>query len=249
MTRILAIALSKGGVGKTTTAVSLAAALSIAGRRVLLVDTDTQGQCSQALGVDGGQGLAGLLLGTVSFDDAITAARPRLDLLAGGHALAGVKNEIARADMRPEETLRAALLPHVGDYNYVIVDSGPGWDALAINVLFFARELLAPVNLEMMAVNGLVSFLQRIRDVQKYHPVNLRYILPTALDRRVKQTDEIMAQLEEHFPGTLCEPIRYNVRLSEAYGHGQHIFEYAPDSNGAADYLTLTKQVVSHEQT
>ncbi len=247
MTRRIAVALSKGGVGKTTTAVNLAAALSLTKRRVLLVDTDTQGQCAPALGIEAGPGLAGFMLGQQSFEDAIIPARENLDLLPGGPHLADIKNQIARADMRPEETLSSALSPHVNGYDYVIIDGGPGWDALAINVLFFAGEILAPVNLEMMAVSGLLSFLERIAAVKKYHDVILRYVLPTALDRRVKQTDEITSQLNGHFSGLMCDPIRYNVRLSEAYGHGQHIFEYAPDSNGAADYLSLTKRVIDHE--
>ncbi len=247
MTRILAVALSKGGVGKTTTAVNLAAALSLTKRRVLLIDTDTQGQCAPALGVEPGAGLAGFMLGDVSFDAAIIPARDNLDMLSGGYSLAAIKNKIAQESIRAEETVKAALSPHITPYDYVIIDGGPGWDSLAINVLFFAHEILAPVNLDMAAVNGLMSFIERIADVKKYHDVELRYILPTALDRRVKQTNEITSQLNGYFKGLLCDPIRYNVRLSEAYGHGEHIFEYDPKSNGANDYVSLTKRVISHE--
>jgi chromosome partitioning protein len=247
MTRILSISLSKGGVGKTTTAVNLSAALAISGRRVLLIDTDTQAQAGKSLGMRPDVGLADFILGQTSFEDAVVEARPNLHLLAGGHRLAAVKQVIAEADMRQEETLSTALTSHIQQYHYVILDTSPGWDNLQINVLFFAREVLTPVNLEVLSLDGLLEFTRRIEEVRQYHDVELRYVLPTALDRRIKQTAEIRPQLENHFGDVVCKPIRYNVRLSEAPAHGQHIFEYARRSNGAQDYMQLTKRIVSDE--
>ncbi|MCB0015427.1 MAG: ParA family protein [Anaerolineales bacterium] len=247
MTRILSVSLSKGGVGKTTTAVNLAAALAISGRQVLLIDTDTQAQAGKSLGVRPQLGLADFMMGQASFDEAIVEARPKLHLLAGGHRLAGVKQVIAEADMRQEETLAAALGPYVDQYHYVIIDTSPGWDNLQINVLFFTNEVLTPVNLEVLSLDGLIEFSRRIDEVRRYHDVKLRYVLPTALDRRVKQTDEIMPQIKRHFGQAVCKPIRYNVRLSEAPAHGMHIFEYDPGSNGARDYMELTRRIVADE--
>jgi chromosome partitioning protein len=247
MTRIISISLSKGGVGKTTTAVNLAAALAITGRRVLLIDTDTQAQAGKALGLRPEIGLADFMLGHAPFATAVVEARPNLHLLAGGHRLAAVKQVIAEADMRQEETLAAALRPHIQPYHYVLLDTSPGWDNLQINVLFFAQEVLTPVNLEVLSLDGLIEFTQRIEEVRRYHPVQLRYVLPTALDRRVKQTGEIMPQLTRNFGTSVCNPIRYNVRLSEAPAHGQHIFEYDPQSNGAKDYMELTRRIVQDE--
>lgn len=247
MTRIISISLSKGGVGKTTTAVNLSAALALTGRRVLLIDTDTQAQAGKALGLRPEHGLADLMLGHADFAAAAIEARPNLHLLAGGHRLAAVKQVIAEADMRQEETLSAAVQPYATYYDYVILDTSPGWDNLQINVLFFAQEILTPVNLEVLSLDGLIEFTHRIEDVRRYHNVALRYVLPTALDRRVKQTAEIMPQLAVHFGERVCEPIRYNVRLSEAPAHGQHIFEYDPQSNGAQDYLDLTRRIVADE--
>ncbi len=247
MTRILSISLSKGGVGKTTTAINLSAALAITKRRVLLIDTDTQAQAGKALGLRPKVGLADFMMGQVPFDKAIVEARPNLDLLAGGHRLAGVKQVIAETDMRQEETLAAALAPHIGNYHYVIIDTSPGWDNLQINVLFFAKEVLTPVNLEALSLDGLIEFTRRIEEVRRYHDVELRYVLPTALDRRVRQTQDLMQQLERSFGGLVCDPIRYNVRLSESPAYGQHIFEHDKRSNGARDYLALTKRVISDE--
>ncbi len=247
MTRRISISLSKGGVGKTTTAVNLAAALAISGRRVLLIDTDTQAQAGKSLGLRPEVGLADFMLGDASFENAAVEARPNLHLLAGGHRLAAVKQVIAEADMRQEETLSAALQPYIPHYHYVILDTSPGWDNLQINVLFFAQEVLTPVNLEVLSLDGLIEFTRRIDEVRRYHDVALRYVLPTALDRRVKQTAEIMPQLVGHFDNIVCSPIRYNVRLSEAPAHGQHIFEYDPHSNGAQDYMKLTKRIVNDE--
>lgn len=248
MTRIIAVSLSKGGVGKTTTAVNLAAALSLIDRRVLLIDTDTQGQAGQALGINGDVGLAELVLGEASPDEATTEARPGLDLLAGGPRLAAVKQVIARADFRGEETLTDALDRIRTPYDYIILDTAPGWDPLQANVFFYAHEILAPTSLETMAVKGLVAFVQRLGEIQRYRPdLQLRYILPTGLDRRVKQSGEILAQLEASFGDVMCRPIRYNVRLSEAPAHGQHIFEYDEKSAGAEDYAELTRRVLEDE--
>ncbi len=242
--RKIAVALTKGGVGKTTTAVNLAAGLALRGQRVLLIDTDTQGQAAKALGCQPAGGLAELVNGSLPPDAAIQLARERLWLLAGGRSLAGLKRDIARRDYGGEQTLSEALAPYDGLYDYVVVDTAPGWDTLTINVLFYVREVLAPVSLEVLTLQGLLDFAGSLAAIQKYHPdLALRYILPTFLDRRVRKSDEILAQLRGHFGAQVCAPIRYNVRLSEAPGYGQTIYEYAASSPGAEDYAALTAQV------
>ena len=242
--RRIAVALTKGGVGKTTTAVNLAAGLALAGHQVLLIDADTQGQAGKSLGAQPASGLNELVAGEASLDQVITPARDGLSLLAGSKSLAGLKRLIARRDYGAERTLAEALVPLDGRYDYVIVDTAPGWDVLTVNVLFYVDEVLAPVSLEVMTLQGLLEFAQSLASIQRYREnLSLRYVLPTFMDRRVRKSAEIMGQLATYYPVQLCQPIRYNVRLSEAPGYRQHIFEYAPTSHGAEDYRTLTERI------
>lgn len=244
----MAIALSKGGVGKTTTAVNLAAGLARAGKCVLLIDVDTQGQAAHALGCRPALGLAEVINGEADFEGSLSAGRENLWVLAGGRSLAGLKRVITRRDFGGEQTLAEALTPVDGRFDYVIVDTAPGWDALTINVLFYCDAVLAPVSLEIMTLQGLMEFSQSLASIQKYRPaLQLRYILPTFFDRRVKKSEEILKQLTAHFGERVCSPVRYNVRLSEAPGYGQTIFEYAPASIGCQDYKALTDRILAED--
>lgn len=246
--RKIAVALSKGGVGKTTTAVNLSAGLAELGARVLLVDMDTQGQASQALGVKARISLASLITDGASPAEAITQARDRLWLLAGGRDLVGLKREIARKDFGGERTLSDALNRLDGRYDYVILDTAPGWDSLTINALFYVNEVIAPVAVEAMALQGLREFGVSLSAIQRYHQnLGLTYILPTFMDRRVKKSQQIYDMLLEYYHDRVCQPIRYNVRLSEAPGLGKTIFEHAPRCVGAEDYRALVARVVGDE--
>lgn len=239
--RSLAISIFKGGTGKTTTAVNLAAALALLQRRVLLIDTDTQGQAGKHLGMKPDAGLLSFVDGDKR---AIQQARPFLDVLTGGPGLAGLKTELARQPIGAERKIADALENINGRFDFIILDTGPGFDALSIAALFAANEIISPVRLEPLAIDGLVIFLQQLETIQKYHDIKLSYVLPSAMDRRMSQTEEIHKQLITHFGDLVCEPIRTNIRLSEAAGHGRHIFEYAPDSTGAADYATFTERIL-----
>ena len=241
--RTIAVALSKGGCGKTTTAVNLAAGLARAGSRVLLVDADTQGQAAPSLAKEPDVGLAELLSGEIGLSEAVWKARERLWLIPGGQALGGSKRTIARMDEGAERVLAKALAPVAGQYDYVIIDSAPGWDTLTVNVLFYAEEVLAPVSLEPLTIRGLLDFERRLEAIQQYHPVRLSYVLPTFLDGRVKKSAELLPQLQAVYGERVCQAIRYNVRLSEAPAFGQTIFEYAPHSAGAEDYQRLTERI------
>ncbi len=248
--RKIAVALTKGGVGKTTTAVNLAAGLALAGHRVLLIDVDTQGQAGKMLGCTPAIGLAELVAANAPLDRALTSARDNLWLLGGGKALAGLKMQITRKEFGAERTLSEALTPLDNQYDYVILDSAPGWDALSVNVLFYANEVLSPVSLEVLTLQGLSDFAQNLASIQRYHTeLQLRYVVPTFYDRRVKKSSEIFAQLQAYYPTQICSPVRYNVRLSEAPGYGQTIYEYAPGSIGAEDYAALVERIKHDDGT
>lgn len=241
----IAVALSKGGVGKTTTAVNLAAGLARKGRRVLLIDVDTQGQVSRSLGIDTKAGLAEFVASEAGKSEACLPGRENLWVLGGGRSLAGLKRLITRKDFGGEQTIAEALEPLDSQYDYVIIDTAPGWDALTVNVLFYVEYVLAPVSLEVMSLQGLIEFNRNLGSIQRYHPqLHLSHVLPTFYDRRVKKSAEILTQLSLYYQDQVCDPVRYNVRLSEAPGYGQTIFEYAPNSTGAEDYLKLAERIL-----
>ena len=242
--RIIGVLLSKGGVGKTTTAVNLSAGLALAGYKVLLIDADTQGQAGYMLGVKPKSGLVELVTKELSPEEAVTQARERLWLLAGGKSLAGIKRLIDRKDFGGEFTLAEALSPLENQYDYIIVDTSPGWDALTISVLFYVKEVLAPITLDVMALHGFVEFLKSLSTIREYRKeVTLKYLLPTFLDNRIGKPPEILERLEQHYYQKLCKPIRYNLMLSKAPAYGQTIYEYAPGSPGSQDYRELVKKV------
>lgn len=243
--RKIAVALSKGGVGKTTTAINLAAGLARSGQQVLLVDMDTQGQVAKALGLRPAAGVAEMVMEDLSPEQVLVQAREGVWLLAGGRALAGLKRVISRKDFGGERTLAEALAALEGRFDLALVDTAPAWDTLTVNALFYADQVLIPVSLEVMALQGLIEFIRSLEPIQKYHSgLELRYIVPTFMDRRVKKSEEILGQLQSYYASLVCEPVRYNVRLSEAPGYGQTIFEYAPNSPGAQDYQQLTERIL-----
>lgn len=246
--RKICISLSKGGVGKSSSTVSIAHGLALAGKKVLLVDTDDQGQDAFLLGVKPPYGLADVLSEEVSAEEAMFQARENLWILAGGKALSGIKRAIGRKDYGAEKTLSQALEPIEGKFDFVIIDTSPSWDTLTINALFYCTEVLTPVSLEVLTLNSLVEFSARLKDV-KSHNKNLehRYLLPTFWDRRVKKSSEILEQLKKHFPDQMCEPVKYSVRISESAGFGKTIFEYAPSSSGAKDYQKTVQRIMSHD--
>ncbi len=244
--RRIAISLSKGGVAKSTTSISLAHGLSLKKKKVLLIDTDIQGQDSFFLGVKPKYGLAEVIMKQVKLQDAIFEARPNCWLLAGGKSLAGVQREISRKDFGAEMTLSDTLDSIEGKFDYVLIDTSPSWDALTINALFYAREIITPVSVEIPSLNSLIAFSESINNVRRHNKDLLHnFILPTFVDGRVKKSAEILEQIKKHFGDKVCDPIKYSVRISESVGFGQTIYEYAPGSSGTKDYDKLVKRIIN----
>ncbi len=243
----VAFANAKGGVAKTTSVVSVGAALAREGRRTLLIDLDTQGQVTKSLGVhdDDALGLADLIEGEADLNEVQLKARENLDVITGGRALAGVKRLVARRDMRAEMVL-AEVLEGLNGYEYVLFDTAPSWDILNVNCLFAADAVVIPVSMEALAVQGLNDFLAGVRDVQKYRSdLEFRGVIPTFYDKRVRKSAEVLEQLRQHFGDKVLPTVRYNVRLSEAPAFGETIFEYDPRANGAADYEALAEAIAA----
>ena len=246
--RTIGVILSKGGVGKTTTAVNLSAGLALSGFKVLLVDTDTQGQDSYMLGIKPEAGLSDYLVGKVKLEKAVVEARDNLWVLAGGKSLAGVKRMIDRKDFGGERLLAEALKPLERRFDYIIVDTSPGWDPISVNVLFYVKELLIPISLEVMSFQGLIEFMKSLSSIQKYRKeVVLKYILPTFMDRRINSRKRLLRKLNEAYGRYICKPIQHNASFSEAPAYGQTIFEFAPGSGGTEDYRELVRRVADDE--
>lgn len=244
-TRKIVISNSKGGVGKTTTAVSLGAGFAMRGERVLLIDLDTQGHVARALGITPQYSLYEVLDHDLPLAQALVSVRPNLDLLAGGRLLARAKKTIASLPYGSEHIL-AEKLKNLILYDYVILDTAPSWDVLNVNALFYAQEVLLPISMEALAVYGMADFLEAVQGVQRYNAsVHLKYVLPTFFDMRVRKSSEILQQLVEHFQRLVLPPIRYNVDLSECPAHGKTIFEYSPRSRGSKDYARLVERIAN----
>ena len=244
--RRIVVSLLKGGVAKSETAVNLSHGLALAGYKVLLVDTDVQAQCSDMLGVDPEKGLADVIAGWGKPLENVFQARENLWLLAGGNDLAAVKMEIARREMAPEAVLDEALGGFEGQFDFMILDTAPGWDTLLVNALYCSREVLSPVSMEPMALSGLLRFEDRLSIIQKYNPLlKLRWVVPTFVDGRVKKSGEILAQLQATYGERVAPHIKYSVRLSEAPAFGQTIYEHDPKGVGAKCYQALTQRILA----
>ncbi len=242
--RKICVSLSKGGVGKTTTSVNLSAGLALAGFKVLLVDTDTQGQSAYMLGRKVQAGLTELLTGELPPEEAVVQARKNLWLLGGGKSLAGVKRIIDRKSFGAEWTLAESMKILEKKYDYIIIDTSPGWDQLTVNVLFYATEIMIPVALEIMPLQGLSEFMKSLSSIQKHRrDIALKYVVPTFMDTRVKNPLIIFNRLKKLYSEYICKPIRYNENFSEAPSFGKTIFEFAPGCSGAVDYRELVRKV------
>ena len=252
--RKLAVAMAKGGVGKTTTAVNLAHGLAMRGKRVLLVDCDTQGQAARFLGVKPEYGLYEFITRKdksdkmISRNSTLYPCRRNLWILAGGIRLVELKNWLGEQPRGIRQTILGnQLVPQQGSLDFMIFDCAPGWDVLSVNILMAVNEVLCPVALQGPSMEGLKTFFQYLQSAQRLNTdLRLDYILPTMFDRRTRQSHQILKQVQKYFSRQICDPIHYNVRLSEAPSKGQTIFEFEARSSGATDYQRLIRRVLEN---
>ena len=250
--RRVAILNQKGGTGKTTTAINLAAGLADRGYDVLLVDLDAQGNVGASLGIRGERTLYHLLVEDAPVGDVIVPVRNHLDVITSDATLAAAEVHLARLDGARDRVLADHLSPGIsrGRYEYVVLDCGPSLSLFNQNALSFVDEVMIPVSCDYLALVGVKQVLRTLKDIDKHlgHTVRISGVVPTFYDQRTKLARDAVETLAGHFKERLYEPIRRSTRLAEAPSHRQSIFEYAPDSAGADDYRRLVERFVSSAQ-
>lgn len=244
----------KGGVAKTTTAVNLGAYLAAAGRRVLVIDTDAQGNATTSLGVDPRElsvSLYHVLIDKVPVQQALTLTeRVGLDLIPASTDLAGAEVEMARL-MARERLLERAIQPILNQYDYILIDDPPSLGLLTINGLAAAHGVVIPVQCEYLALEGLsllIGTIQQVRDVLNER-LAITGVLLTMYDGRTNLGQQVVQEVRNHFPDKVFRTIiPRNVRLSEAPSYGQTILSYAPTSAGALAYEALAIEFLEREE-
>ena len=254
MARIIAIANQKGGVGKTTTSINLAAGLAYLKRRVLLVDFDPQGNATQGVGYRVGLNdmtVYDALLNSVDVHECIkTLNRPPMDILPANINLAGADLQLAKIEDGREQLLRYMLEGIEDNYDYIIIDCPPSLGLLNTNALTAANSVLIPVQSEYYALEGITQLLQTIRLVQKLFNPSLKIegVLLTMYDARTNLSSEVSQEIRKHFKEKAYHTyIPRNIKLSEAPSSGMSIYDYALNSEGAKAYVALTREVIANE--
>ena len=251
MGKIIAIANQKGGVGKTTTTVNLAASLGVLEKRVLLIDADPQANATSGLGVDVEsveQGTYQLLEHTLSAKDTIiTTDSPNVDLIPSHIDLVAIEIELVDKDDR-EYMMKKAVQDIKNDYDFILIDCAPSLGLLTLNALTAADSVMIPIQCEYFALEGLGKLLNTVKSVQRIHNMDLDIegMLLTMYDSRLRLSNQVVEEVKKHFADMVFDTIiQRNVKLSEAPSYGESIIKYDASSRGASNYLNLAQELLN----
>jgi chromosome partitioning protein len=246
--KVLAVFNHKGGTGKTTTAVHVAAGLAARGAKVLLVDADGQGNVAAALGVEAERSLYHVLVMGLPFEQARVVARPNLDVIVANETLAAA--ELYIAGQRNRDRVMASRLARAREtYDYVIVDCSPSLSLLNQNALVLADAVLCPVACDYLSLIGIRQVVRTVKHVNKIlnHPVNFWGVLPTLFDSRARICNEALDTLKKNFRDVCLDPIHFAIKVKEAPSVGKTLFEYAPNTSAAGDYWRVIERLMQVE--
>ena len=253
MCKTIAVANQKGGVGKTTTSINLAASLGVLEKKVLLIDSDPQGSASSGLGIDTNNfkyGTYEVIEQSCDVKDAITKSSAiNVDIIASNIDLVAIEIELVDIEDR-EYMLKKSLKSIKSNYDYIIIDCAPSLGLLTINALTASDSIIIPIQCEYFALEGLGKLLNTIKSIQKIHNsiLEIEGLLLTMYDSRLRLSNQVVEEVKNHFNNMVFKTIiQRNVSLGEAPGFGTSIINYDVNSKGASNYLSLAKEFLLNQ--